>query len=145
MQAAALVQNELCCPVSIHPGRDPTSPDEVLRYFLEAGGRATSVAMCHLDRTAYLFFLLHIHSHFNHDSLLGTLIDIEDLFDFASMGSYLEFDLFGTECSHYQLDLKTDMPSDAQRVKYVQQLIVEGYEKKLLISHDIHTKHRLVT
>jgi phosphotriesterase-related protein len=60
------------------------------------------------------------------------------------MGSYLEFDLFGVECSHYQLNRKVDMPSDAQRINYLYQLIGEGYEDKLLISHDIHTKHRLV-
>ena len=66
------------------------------------------------------------------------------MFDFASMGSYLEFDLFGIECSHYQLNREVDMPSDAERVHRIHQLIVEGYENKLLISHDIHTKHRLV-
>ena len=60
------------------------------------------------------------------------------------MGSYLEFDLFGVECSHYQLNGQVDMPSDAQRINRLYQLIVEGYEDKLLISHDIHTKHRLV-
>ena len=51
LEAAALVQDELKCPVSIHPGRNPASPKEALRTFLEAGGKANKVAMCHLDRT----------------------------------------------------------------------------------------------
>jgi len=59
------------------------------------------------------------------------------------MGSYLEFDLFGIECSHYQLNEKIDMLSDAQRVDTILQLINEGYEDRIIISHDIHTKHRL--
>lgn len=53
LEAAALVQNELKCPVSIHPGRDPESPSQVLRCFLEAGGKADQVAMCHLDSKFY--------------------------------------------------------------------------------------------
>ena len=69
----------------------------------------------------------------------------QDLFDFASLGSYLEFDLFGNECSHYQLNRLIDMPSDAQRIGHIYKLVAEGYENKLLISHDIHTKHRLVS
>jgi hypothetical protein len=36
--------------VSIHPGRDPASPEQILRVFMEAGGDAGKVAMCHLDR-----------------------------------------------------------------------------------------------
>ncbi|EFX84407.1 hypothetical protein DAPPUDRAFT_187750 [Daphnia pulex] len=123
LEAAAIIQNELKCPVSIHPGRNPASPAQVLRHFLEAGGKADQVSLCHLDRT---------------------LIQDEHVFDFAAMGSYLEFDLFGVECSHYQLNGQIDMPSDAQRINRLYQLIVEGYGDKLLISHDIHTKHRLV-
>ena len=49
LQAAALVQAEAKCPVSIHPGRSPQSPSEVLRVFQEAGGDASKVALCHLD------------------------------------------------------------------------------------------------
>lgn len=36
------------------------------------------------------------------------------------------------------------MPSDADRINNFIRLIEEGLEDKLLISHDIHTKHRLV-
>ena len=37
-----------------------------------------------------------------------------------------------------------DMPSDAQRVHRIRGLVEEGYEDRLVVSHDIHTKHRLV-
>lgn len=37
------------------------------------------------------------------------------------------------------------MPSDAQRLDKICQLIDDGRENEVLISHDIHTKHRLVS
>jgi len=123
VSAAAQVQEQLKCPVSIHPGRNSESPGQVLRIFQESGGNAGKLALCHLDRT--------LHA------------DVEELFEFAKMGSYLEFDLFGIECSHYQLNEKIDMLSDAQRVDIILQLINEGYEDRIIVSHDIHTKHRL--
>lgn len=58
LEAAAIVQNELKCPVSIHPGRNPASPAQVLRHFLEAGGKADQVSLCHLDSNILLFFSL---------------------------------------------------------------------------------------
>ena len=61
------------------------------------------------------------------------------------MGAYCEFDLFGIEVSHYQLCLDADMPSDAERIQRIKHLIEEGYEDKIVIAHDIHTKHRLVS
>lgn len=67
------------------------------------------------------------------------------LLDFAKLGAYCQFDLFGTECSFYQLNTETDMPSDAQRMDRIVKLVNEGFEDRILISHDIHTKHRLVS
>ena len=40
---------------------------------------------------------------------------------------------------------ETDMPSDAQRVQKVKTLINSGFSHRLLLLHDIHTKHRLVS
>ena len=37
------------------------------------------------------------------------------------------------------------MPSDAQRVQKVKGLVDAGFSHRLLLSHDIHTKHRLVS
>lgn len=58
---------------------------------------------------------------------------------------YCQFDLFGTECSHYQLNPKAYMPSDYQRIESIIKLSKEGFTDRILMSHDIHTKHRLVS
>lgn len=71
-------------------------------------------------------------------------MDAETLLEFAKLGVYCQFDLFGTECSFYQLNPTVDMPSDAERINKIVQLVGEGYEDRILISHDVHTKHRLV-
>ncbi|XP_059156972.1 phosphotriesterase-related protein-like [Physella acuta] len=123
LRSSAAVQEDLGCPVIIHPGRNPQAPGEVLRILLEAGGKAQNTVMSHLDRTI-----------FNKSTLL----------EFAELGSYLEYDLFGIEVSHYQLQETVDMPSDAQRVQTIKALLDEGYEDRVVVSHDIHTKHRLM-
>lgn len=64
--------------------------------------------------------------------------------EFAKLGCYLQYDLFGTECSYYQLNSSVDMISDGQRIENIMKLINEGLVDRLLMSHDIHTKHRLV-
>lgn len=76
--------------------------------------------------------------------MTGTLFDDDDLLEFAKIGCYNEFDLFGIECSYYELVDSIDMPSDAIRINRLKKLIDEGYGDKIVISHDIHTKHRLV-
>ncbi|KAK2722433.1 hypothetical protein QYM36_002837 [Artemia franciscana] len=122
IEATALVQSELGCPVSFHPGRNPESPFEIIRIFQEAGGDVSKVAMSHLDRTIF---------------------DEGQLTEFAELGCYCEFDLFGIECSYYQLNEAIDMPSDAQRIQSIWQLVDGNFEDRILLSHDIHTKHRL--
>ncbi|XP_029964950.1 phosphotriesterase-related protein-like [Salarias fasciatus] len=122
LRAAAHAQAQLGCPLIIHPGRDPAAPAAVVRILQEAGADIGKTVMSHLDRTI-----------FHRGALL----------DFAQMGSYLEYDLFGTEMLNYPFDPAVDMPSDAQRVKTVAFLMKEGYEDKVLISHDIHSKNRL--
>lgn len=112
------------CGVSFHPGRDPQAPFEILRLYLEAGGKANKCVMSHLDRT---------------------INDIDQLIEFSKLGCYLQYDLFGTECSLYQLNMNVDMPSDAQRINNLMKLIDEGLVDRILMSHDIHTKHRLVS
>ncbi|KAK7863879.1 hypothetical protein R5R35_007212 [Gryllus longicercus] len=123
IRATAAVQEHLRCPVSFHPGRHPKAPFEIMRLFLEAGGKSSKTVMSHLDRT---------------------LVQDGDLLDFAKLGTYCQFDLFGTECSHYQIDPATDMPSDAQRISKVKLLLENNHLQQILMSHDVHTKHRLI-
>lgn len=75
----------------------------------------------------------------------GTIHDLDLLLEFAKLGVYCQLDLFGVECSLYQLNMHLDMLSDAQRMDKVIALANEGYEDRILMSHDIHTKHRLVS
>ena len=49
IEAAAVAQSELCCPLTIHPGRGPESPAELVRIVQEAGGDASKTVMDHLD------------------------------------------------------------------------------------------------
>jgi len=97
LEAAAVVQQELNAPVSLHPGRNPGSPAQILRHFLEAGGDASRVALCHLDskvKIMLLSYLFYLYSFFTYS---GTILENDILLEFASLGSYLEFDLFGIE------------------------------------------------
>ncbi|KAK0180247.1 hypothetical protein PV327_005912 [Microctonus hyperodae] len=123
IRATAQVQSQLNCPVSFHPGRNSSAPYEIMRIFREAGGNSEKVIMSHLDRT---------------------LPDKEELLAFADEKCYCQFDLFGIECSYYQLNQTTDMPSDAQRLDMIKWIKDDGKISQILMSHDIHTKHRLV-
>jgi len=123
LRAAANVQQQLGAPVIIHPGRDPRAPYETLRYFQENGGDVTRTVMSHLDRTIF---------------------DQSELLEFASQGSYCEFDMFGIETAHYQLNPAVDMPNDGQRIRMISQLVDEGYAERVLLAHDMYSKHRLV-
>ena len=49
IRAAAQVQEAEKCAVSFHPGRKSESPDEIMRIFLEAGGKAEKTIMSHLE------------------------------------------------------------------------------------------------
>ncbi|XP_045159554.1 phosphotriesterase-related protein-like [Mercenaria mercenaria] len=123
LQAAAQVECDTGCPVIIHPGRAPESPFEIMRIYQEAGGHASRVVMSHMDRT---------------------ISDIPQLLEFAELGCYVEYDLFGIECSYYQQTPTIDMPSDAERIQRIKFLIENGFQDKITASHDIHTKHRLM-
>lgn len=123
IQATAIVQKQLKCGVSFHPGRDPSAPFEIMRIYLEAGGDPNKCVMSHLDRT---------------------LLTDEQLLEFSNFGCYCQLDLFGTEVSWYQLNTSVDMPSDAERIDRLKLLKENGKLDRILMSHDIHTKHRLV-
>ena len=76
---------------------------------------------------------------------LGTIKDPGLLAEFANeFGCYSQFDLFGTENSYHQFKPSLDFPNDSDRISLIQSLIQEKFEDKILVSHDIHTKHRLV-
>ncbi|XP_055847833.1 phosphotriesterase-related protein-like [Episyrphus balteatus] len=124
IRATGEIQEVLGCGVSFHPGRDSKAPFEIVRMYLEAGGKPEKCVMSHLERT---------------------IMDMDQLFEFAALGTYMQYDLFGVECSFYQLNASVDMPSDAQRINNLMLLIEDGWVDKIQMSHDIHTKHRLTS
>jgi len=66
------------------PEESETAPFEILDILEAAGADISRTVMSHLDRTFY---------------------DDKKLLEFAKRGCYLEYDLFGIECSHYQVCL----------------------------------------
>lgn len=123
IQATAVTQSTLKCGVSFHPGTNSKAPFEIIRIYLEAGGDVEKCVMSHLD------FVMQ---------------DTEDLLEFSKLGCYCQMDLFGMEYSVFQEDGFHDMPSDDQRIDRLKILADEGNIDRILISNDVHTKHRLV-
>ncbi len=74
----------------------------------------------------------------------GTICDDDILLEYAKLGSYCEWDLFGLEVSLYQVQPSFFMPSDQQRIRAIKLLLDNGYEDSVVIAHDHHSKHRLV-
>ena len=122
LQGAAVAQQETGASILIHPGRDDAAPREALDVLAESGADLERVIMGHLDRTT---------------------TDYDVLTEIAQSGCYLEYDLFGLESSHYPLS-DIDMPSDAQRMDFIVRLVNDGFGDRVVIAHDICTKHRLV-
>lgn len=123
LQATAHAQTQLGCPIIIHPGRNSDAPFQIIRILQEAGADISKTVMSHLDRTIF---------------------DVSKLLEFATLGCYLEYDLFGTELLNYHFNPAIDMPNDSERIKNLRTLVDQGYEDRIVIAHDIHTKNRLV-
>jgi phosphotriesterase-related protein len=61
----------------------------------------------------------------------------------AETGCYIEYDQFGLESYPDEDDFLWAMPSDAQRIDQLVELIAEGYLNKILVSCDLSMKHQL--
>jgi len=123
IEAAAETQQTTGAAVGFHPGRTQDSPFDIMRVFLEAGGRPDKAILCHTSRT---------------------LQDMDKLAEFSYLGTYIQFDLFGNEKSFYPTKPSLTYPNDAQRIESMLHLLnEEGRSERILASQDIHTKHRL--
>ena len=122
LRASALAQRLTGAPLLVHPGRDQAAPLEIIDVLAEAGADVGRTIMGHLDRTVF------------QSDTLQTI---------AQAGCYLEWDLFGREESYYPLNPEIDMPSDAKRMDDILRISSEGYGRKVLVAHDICSKHRL--
>ena len=121
LRAAARAQTATGAALTIHPGRDPRAPAEILDVIDSAGGDVRRTIMGHLDRT------FHHYAAFK---------------EFAESGCFLEFDMFGMESAYYPFG-PTDMPNDGRRIDLIMRLI-DGHLDQILVSHDIAFKHLLV-
>ena len=66
----------------IHPGIGEETPLEILDILETAGADVSHTVIAHMDRTVF---------------------KNENVLRLARRGCYIEYDLFGTECSHYQV------------------------------------------
>lgn len=122
LRSSARAQRITGAPILIHPGRDETAPLEIIEVLREAGADLERTIIGHLDRTVFL-----------HDTLRRI----------AEAGCYMEWDLFGTEESYYGANPAIDMPGDGKRMDDISWVVAQGYERKILVAHDICTKNRL--
>ena len=123
LRASGRAQRATGAPLLIHPGRDETAPLEIIEVLSEVGADLTRTIIGHLDRTVFL---------------RDTLTKI------AESGCYMEWDLFGSERSHYGRNAKIDMPGDAKKMDDIAWIISEGYGDKIVVAHDICSKERLI-
>ena len=123
LRASARAQRITGAPLLIHPGRDETSPLEIIEILSEAGVDLDRTIMGHLDRTVFLK---------------------ETLGQIASSGCYMEWDLFGRERALYEMNRNIDMPNDAKKMDDIAWVISKGYGDKVVVAHDICSKDRLI-
>ena len=124
LKASAKAQRLTGAPILIHPGRDETSPLEILEVLRESGAHIDRTIIGHLDRTVFKRTTLE---------------------EIARSGCYMEWDLFGREESFYPLNPNIDMPNDAKKMDDIAWISELGYEDKVVVAHDICSKHRLET
>ena len=122
MAGALLAMQETGASLSVHPGRQPDQPQEVMEFIATRGVDTSRVIMSHVDRTIF---------------------DSERLFRLADTGCIIEFDLFGMETTYYKWAEDVDMPNDGVRLKWIRKLIERGHLSQILISHDICYRTRL--
>ena len=123
VRAAAKAQRATGAPILIHPGRNETSPLQIIEVLDGAGADLSRTIIGHLDRTV-----------FEHSTLSAI----------GEAGCYFEWDLFGSESSYYRMNLDIQHPNDGTKLNDIAWVISEGYGEKIVIAHDICSRHRLL-
>lgn len=122
LEAAAQAHLATGATISVHPGRDPNSPSDVLRRLDRHGVPPQAIIMGHVERT---------------------LTERSSILDLAASGCFVEFDLFGQESSYYSLAPGVYIPNDAVRADFILDLISHGHLDQVLIAQDICHKTNL--
>ena len=121
LAAGAIAQQRTGAAITVHPGRHPDAPHEILDVLQAAGADLSRVIIDHMDRT--------------YDS-------VEQVVALARRGCVVEYDFFGIEQSQYWMAV-ADLPTDYMRIHAVRRLFEEGLSGNVVLSHDICTRSRL--
>ena len=128
VRAGVIAQQQTGATLSIHPGRNPAAPFEIIEMCKEAGADMSRTIMDHIERR---------------------LFRIDDILRLADYGCVLEFDVFGSEQSRHSQNVDAggddvDLASDGVRVTAIRALIENGHLDQIAISHDIAQRTRQV-
>lgn len=123
IEAAVIAQQETGAALSIHPGRNPKAPFEIIESVKAVGADIPRTIMDHIDRR---------------------LFDINDILRLAEYGCVLEFDVFGWENSRFSQDGDLDLSSDGVRLTAIRALIDAGHLDRIVVAHDIAWRTRQV-
>lgn len=121
LQAAARASLATGAGISVHPGRNPAAPFEIVAILEAEGADLSRCVICHMDRT---------------------YPDGEGPLELARTGVMVEWDFFGIETSHYWMG-DVALPTDRGRLRTIATLFEAGLEANILISQDICTRTRL--
>jgi phosphotriesterase-related protein len=123
MAAAVAAQRESGAVLTVHPGRHPDAPFEILDFLRRAGADLSRTIMDHVERR---------------------LFEIDDFLRLADTGCVLEFDLFGIETSYFAQARDVDASGDGARITAIRALIDAGHGDRIVVSHDICQRTRQV-
>ncbi|XP_067206565.1 phosphotriesterase-related protein-like isoform X2 [Linepithema humile] len=122
--ATGRVQEQVRCPVSFTPAFNTDAPAEILRIYQEAGGDVKKAVISHVDCV------------FNKKTKFFEFLD--------DTKCYVQFSLFGFDRSIYP-ESDCNVLSDTQRIRRITIMKEENLLDRVLMSHDIHTKDRMVS
>lgn len=120
--AGARAQIETGAAITVHPGRHPQAPHQILDILGRAGADIARVVIDHMDRT--------------YEGDDGEVVAL------ARRGCVVEFDFFGIETSQYWLGV-ADLPTDWMRLRCIRRLLEAGLGDRVAVAHDICTRSRL--
>jgi phosphotriesterase-related protein len=121
LAAGAVAQRNTGASITVHPGRHPAAPHEILDILDAAGADLSRVIIDHMDRT---------------------FTTVEEVIALARRGCVVEYDFFGIEQSQYWMGI-ADLPTDWMRIHAIRRLFEQGLGDRIVMSHDICTRSRL--
>ena len=121
LTAAARASTATGAGLSVHPGRHPDAPFEIVCLLENEGADLSRCVICHMDRT---------------------YPDGRGAAELARTGVMVEWDFFGIETSHYWMG-DVELPTDRGRLRVIRDLFDRGLEASILISQDICTRTRM--